>query len=523
MMLQVGLSVTVVFENILTRSFSGGWMKIAGTMLRGAGGILSWLMIGILFLATYQLSWDNGSATGVAAGQAANATAQEDGTGDADGGDDDQDGGDTDDQDDTEDGDSGDEPDEDDGAAEEDDSDDSGDDGDNDGEGGDGEDALDNLSDDADSDDDSEPDDMLGICSESMSMQKKMSVDGLCSTSAGAVIRNRLGFIGELKPLLAETAAGVTELESDTAAKERGFSVPQEEGHDHEQQSTTETMADQYVPLPEYEEGDTYVYSDGSWEQVVVADNERVEWQNHYGNRSVGFPDFTYKRSEWQTNTRVGLRSFAQTSYLFDKPTTTLWPLTLKSKTRYDEKGKWIGKDGIERVYDSFWRCDVEGQERVKVAAGEFDTWRICCSRFRDSYSFPKSRAREYKTWYYAPSVGHWVLRTRDNRSLKPDTRKELVAIIPDLQKITRTPQALVQVQHQFQEVMEETAVGQSDLWIAAGGDSVITMIPGPVYADENGIICRQYNQEVQVAELTRRYPGIGCRTPDGTWYIPRR
>lgn len=491
-------------------------MKMAGVLQRRIWKPFSWPLVMIMCFGLQVLPWGDGQMSWVSESLAAANPGQGADGGDEDsaGGDpepggegdhagDEADSGDTDSEEEAEDGAE---------AEEADDSDDSGG-NDDDGQGGGGEDALDNLSDDGDSDDDSEPDIVLSVCSEEMSMQKKMSVDGLCSTSVGAIIRNRLGFIDGLTPLVAETSAGTIG---------EGPAIPDALDRQNNQAAIA-AEEEQYVPLPEYEEGDIYVYSDGSWEQVVAANHERVEWQNHYGNRSVGAPDFTYKRSEWQTSSRAGVRRFTQTSYLFDKPTTTLWPLTLGSKTRYDEKGKWIGRDGIERVYDSFWRCDVEGRERVQVAAGEFDTWRICCSRYRDSYSFPKSRAREYKTWYYAPSVEHWVLLTRDNRGLKPDFRKELVAVIPDLERITASPQALVQVQQQFQEVLEGTAEHQQDLWIAASGETVVAMTPGPVFASDNGLLCRQYVQEVQTADLTRRYPGIGCRTPDGTWYIPRR
>lgn len=488
---------------------------------RGVAKLAYWLMVGLVVLCLQQVGWHGNQlvvvGVSLAAGDADPGGGADAGSGtDGDSAQDD-DGADQDDGADPDDGDDGGDAAEDDEAEDSDEADDSdgaddGDDGDDDRGGeGDGEDALDSLGDDGDSDDDSEPELNLSICSESMSRQKKMGLDGLCSTTLGTGITTRLGYLDRLTPVAQGT--GAAPIGQDKTR----------EMNSGELMSEAAGAVYHSAALPEYEEGDIYVYSDGSWEQVVAANRERVEWQNHYGNRSVGFPDFTYKRSEWQTSTRVGIRRFSQTSYLFDESTTTLWPLTMASKTRYDEDGKWIGKDGIERIYDSFWRCDVEDQERVKVAAGEFDTWRICCSRYRDSYSFPKSRAREYKTWYYAPAVEHWVLRTRDNRGIKPDTRKELVAIIPDLKKITATPQALVQVQQQFQEVLETTAENQTDLWIAAGGDTVITMTPGQGFTDDSGMFCRQYTQEVQTADLSRRYPGIGCRTADGNWYIPRR
>lgn len=377
-------------------------------------------------------------------------------------------------------------------------------------------DSEDDIVDDGDHDDDSEPDIEVILAEKELAVKRRVALDGLCKLDTLKKGLKRIGLIADFSPL------------NDRLSNVYGRNIHRLGGPEPGQMKRPggNTSSRLHLPnagRPKYEKGDTYVYSDGTWEEVVSSNQERVEWVNHRGNGSVGSPDFTYKRSRWQTSTRIGTRTFQQTSYIWDKPTDTLWPLAQKNKTRFDEEGRWVGKDGIERKYDSFWRCDVEGEERVNVAAGVFDTWRIRCARYPDSFSYPKSRAREYRTWYYAPSIEHWVLLERDNLGYRPDERKELVAILPNLKSLSANPQAIVQVQQQFQEVLENNARNQQDMWMAAAGDIAVTLEPHATFQNKDGIYCRQYTQEIQAPGFNRKYAGIGCRSPEGSWYVPRR
>lgn len=276
-------------------------------------------------------------------------------------------------------------------------------------------------------------------------------------------------------------------------------------------------------PLPVYRAGDTYVYSNGTWERVVATDGTMVQWVNYKGNMSRGSADFTFKRAQWQTSSRRGFRSFKHTEYLFSKPNTTLWPLAVGNSTRYDEFGKWTGRDGIINEYDSFWRCGVEAKERTMAAVGEFDTWTITCGRYRDSISYPKSPAREYRTYQYAPALSHWMVENRDNRGNKADTRKELVAVMPDLLLFTGDDLAVNQLQEQFQQVLENHASGQSDIWMTRSGKVSSTLTPLATYAREDGLYCRQYLQYVESREFSNTYAGMACRGAKGLWKVLRR
>lgn len=276
-------------------------------------------------------------------------------------------------------------------------------------------------------------------------------------------------------------------------------------------------------PLPTYRTGDTYVYSNGTWERVVATDGTTVQWVNYKGNMSLGPSDFTYKRTQWQTSTRRGFRSFKNTEYLFSKSRTSLWPLAVENTTRFDEFGEWAGRDGVTNIYDSFWRCEVEGKERSLAAVGEFDTWTITCTRYRDSISYPKSPAREYRTYQYAPALSHWIIEERDNRGSRPDARKELVAVMPDLLLFTNDDKDVAQLQEQFQQVMESHASGQSDIWITRSGKTSSTLTPLATYVREDGLYCRQYLQYIENREFSNTYAGMACRGEKGLWKVLRR
>ena len=275
--------------------------------------------------------------------------------------------------------------------------------------------------------------------------------------------------------------------------------------------------------LPEYRVGTKFIYSDGTWEQVAETGPGWVKWVNNRNHVSIGSPDFTYKRSQWITSYRKGTREFKQTEYWFDKPTTTLWPLMTGKKTRFDEFGSWSAKDSrITRQYDSFWRCEVKGTEEVSVAAGDFDTWIIGCSRYSNSFSYP-SRAREYRTWNYAPIIGHWVREVRDYNGSQPNRKKELVALLPDLSKFTENEEDLRQLKKQFQNALEWNKKNMPEIWAGPKNQLTVNVYPTRTFRHTDGNVCRQFAQNITLAGRVDEYYGIACRDSQGVWKIPRR
>lgn len=276
------------------------------------------------------------------------------------------------------------------------------------------------------------------------------------------------------------------------------------------------------APVPQYKVGTKFVYSNGTWETVAEVNDDQVVWINHRNDESVGSPDFTYKRSQWKTRDRQGMRGFNQAEFLLGETTTTLWPLKKGNKTRFEEYGTWYTESGEERNYDNYWSCEVLGTERVSVVAGDFDTWKITCKRYPNKYR-TTSRTREYRTWYYAPSINHWVLEERDYNGSRENRRTELAAVLPDLHNYTPDEEDIVSLRKQFQNTLESNKKEDSTIWKKAQNQLMVSMTPKSTFRDVNGDICRQYRQVIVQTEFAYEYPGIACRSDEGRWRVPRR
>ncbi len=276
------------------------------------------------------------------------------------------------------------------------------------------------------------------------------------------------------------------------------------------------------APLPQYKVGTKFVYSNGTWESVLDVGPEEVTWVNHRGNESIGSADFTYKRRQWKTRDRQGSREFKQMEFWLGEPTTTLWPLKPGNRTRYNEEGSWSTADGPARRYDSYWSCEVKGTERVSVAAGDFDTWKITCKRYSNRFR-STSKTREYRTWYYAPAINHWVLEIRDYNGYRENRRTELAAVLPDLATYTSRMENITSLKRQFQNTLESSRRGVTEVWEHPAEQLLVSLTPRKSFRLENGGVCRQYHQTIDQSGYKYEYPGIACRNDEGRWLVPRR
>ena len=139
--------------------------------------------------------------------------------------------------------------------------------------------------------------------------------------------------------------------------------------------------ADHSVQGPLYETGDVYIYTDGSVETVVSADRQSVAWQNANGSRWASPFDFT-------------LATGQENGVTVQQPLS--WPLTVGAVSSYAVKSGAGAADP--------WQCAVEQREKISVAAGTFDTYKILCHPEGDASGAGQSRA-----WYYAPALRHYV------------------------------------------------------------------------------------------------------------------
>ena len=81
----------------------------------------------------------------------------------------------------------------------------------------------------------------------------------------------------------------------------------------------------------------------------------------------------------------------------------TPWPLSVKTNFRYSFRGK--RSDG-GKPWTSTRKCKVTAQERVKVPAGEFDTYKVVCSEKWNT-----------RIWWVSPELGHGVAFQRKHKT----------------------------------------------------------------------------------------------------------
>ena len=275
------------------------------------------------------------------------------------------------------------------------------------------------------------------------------------------------------------------------------------------------------VPLPSYELGTTYVYSNGSWETVAALSPQLVTWQDHRGNIYNRYSDFTYRAVRWKTKTREGSRRFGSFSYYFVKGDNSLWPLQKGNISSFKEMVTSRKIGGPEKSYQVNWTCEVIGTERVAVMAGEFDTWRIDCNRYNNFQEPSKARVLETRTWYYAPEIQHYVMARRQYSGRKPSRRLELLAVLPPVNKLSDA--ARHQMNTAFQTALEYKKRGEPAAWSLPSTSWSGQITPTKTFKLADGRYSRRYIQKVNHPDGQRIYHGLAVRDASGKWIVPRR
>ena len=275
------------------------------------------------------------------------------------------------------------------------------------------------------------------------------------------------------------------------------------------------------APLPSYEVGTTYVYSNGSWETVAALSPQLVTWQDHHGNTYNRYPDFTHRAVNWKTRTREGIRRFGPFSYYSVRGDNTLWPLQKGNRSSFREMVTTRKIGGSGKSYQVNWTCEVIGTERMAVMAGEFDTWRIDCKRYNNFQEPSKARILEIRTWYYAPEIKHYVLERRQYSSRKPARRLELLAVLPSVNGLSDATRH--QMNTAFQTALEYKKRGESAAWSMPSTSWSGQVTPTKTFKLADGRYSRRYIQKVNHPDGQRVYHGLAVRDASGKWVVPRR
>ena len=257
--------------------------------------------------------------------------------------------------------------------------------------------------------------------------------------------------------------------------------------------------------LPDYAVGEYFSFDDGTTTLVTSVSGEWVTWRYNNGTVSKRYRNFVIPALTWTSANKV---SEAKTTARAD----LLWPLKVGKKGQYDFRQTVSKHDGVEATRLSrSWSCAVEGTKRVAVAAGTFDTYVIACRRYSDT-SYKWKATRRY---YYAPDLGHYVMREDKYRS-RPEKKRELVSY--GFNSTVLPKQDQIALNRKLQKALSHNADGRATTWISRTGKVKARLIPIRSFRGPDGDECREYNSVYSIEGRVRKNARVVCRQSNGHW-----
>lgn len=257
--------------------------------------------------------------------------------------------------------------------------------------------------------------------------------------------------------------------------------------------------------LPEYAVGEYFAFDNGRTAVVTAVSNQQVTWRYNNGATSTGYRNFILPALTWKS---TGSRSKAASN----APADMLWPLATGNRGQYQSHQTITRNDPAESTQLSRqWYCSVEGTQRVSVPAGSFDTYVIACER----YSSTGQSWRATRRYYYAPDIGHYVIREDQYRG-RPGRVRRLIAHGFNSTFLPKPDQ--ISLNRKLQKTLNNNPDGVPSTWTSQPGDLTARLVPVNSYAGPNGSQCRDYYSLYNVKGRVHKNERSVCRQPDGLW-----
>ncbi len=155
------------------------------------------------------------------------------------------------------------------------------------------------------------------------------------------------------------------------------------------------------VPVPEYRVGDEFLFKVGPIEdmqRVTATDTDTVTYQTRVFGEVRQYKAFA-NPANWSGGSFAGPMKVST-----DRRLDGLFPLRVGNIAKASGMSEF---NGIKTQFEL--TCSVPRQENIAVAAGRFDTIVVNCEFIHEKGSY------NY-TYWFAPSVGHWVAVRRAGR-----------------------------------------------------------------------------------------------------------
>jgi surface antigen len=270
--------------------------------------------------------------------------------------------------------------------------------------------------------------------------------------------------------------------------------------------------------LPGYVPGEYFVYDDGTSVLVTGVAQGLVSWKHHNGSVSQGYPNFVIPALSWRSATHSSQGTTAA-------PPDFLWPLAAGNQGRFTFHQTLSTVDGAPPEQSSRnWVCAVEGTSRVNVPAGEFDTVVIACKGYARAEGAGGvtgflERVEEFfgvvRLFYYAPELGHYVLR-EDRQMGLPKSRRALVSNSFNSTLLPENDQR--RLNDTLQAALSKNLDGVATHWVSRSGTVSAMLVPYRSFRGEKGQLCREYRSTYNVKGRIGQHTREVCRQPDGRW-----
>lgn len=263
------------------------------------------------------------------------------------------------------------------------------------------------------------------------------------------------------------------------------------------------------APMPLYEIGDAFVWSNGVTETVSRIGGGLVQMNDNGGGEKSLQGHFVLPPQSWAKGEVAG-RTEA------DKTADEAWPLTGNMKSQFSIKAV-IQSPGAPPTdeWSGEWRCSSKGREKAPVPAGMFDAHVIQCER-KD----PPTGGWSRRIWHYVPEINHYVRFLEFIQGSKSRRGKELIAVRPGNEGWP--PAALAGLDRAIQESLERGSKGAPVDWSSSAVGGAFRISTTAQRRLSGGIVCRTYLVTREGLGPSRHYPGIACRRGKaGRWLVP--
>ena len=267
--------------------------------------------------------------------------------------------------------------------------------------------------------------------------------------------------------------------------------------------------------LPHWEVGDRVTYGNGRGEKVVKIERNKVYWKKTKTTKFETSNNFIEPELHYESKTKI--RDKKVISFGGSKHPDTLWPLKIDNLVNFyynqDFTNLKIGRNSPTKRMKQM-KCRVDDTVTVQVLAGKFDTYVVKCHKVTSK----QNKGTEY-IYYYAPSLGHWVLKLTQTTKGKR-YEKELMRLDRGLRWLNKDQRR--SLRKVLQDTMESNLTNQKSIWKSKDKKTIVEIYPTRTTKLETGVFCRNYVQVVKSSNEARS-AGLLCRNKDKQWKIPKR